>query len=108
MKIQLEKFVCYIEIYNEKTKEILHQFFNRESFDETLDIERDEFDNDQYIFTGDILSTDGRKYKVIDISFYLNEYKLNESRDMNGDAPYSVTPAIPTNCSVRLGVEPLE
>jgi hypothetical protein len=108
MEIEFEKFVCSIIICHEETGKPISVIYNRESFDAVLNIERDSFDDDQYIRIGDILTIDETRYKVTGSQFHLSQYKLDENKQMKGDSMYSETPANPTNCYLAVGVERLD
>lgn len=106
MAQELERFYVRILIQHVKGGTICY-LYNREALDGVLGIEKRKFDRTQFISIGDTLTIEGRKYKVENINF-----KLEESLDvMDGDYGVNLhSPTDPTdfNCQIGVFVESLD
>lgn len=80
--------------------------YNRESLNE-LKIERQKFDNSQFIEVGDILNLEGYKCKVVTINFKVFE-SMNEMNSDYGANFVSSTDPTDFNCQIGIFVERLE
>lgn len=52
----------------------LHYIYDREYFDEILNVERQDYDNSQFIEVGQILAIENIKYKVVSINFKFEDH----------------------------------
>ena len=98
----MEKFQVRILIKHVKGADIAY-LYNRESF-ELLKIEKQEWDNSQFIEIGQTIEYDNAKYEVKDISFKLEKqlYKMDESYGVN---IYSPTDPSDFNCQIGIFVD---
>jgi len=78
-------------------------FYNRESFD-LLNIERQEYDKSQFIEIGDIFEYEGKRYKVENINFKMDEY-FHKMDYRIGTNLYSPTDPSDFNCQIGIFVD---
>ena len=80
--------------------------YNREAFD-LLEIEKQTYDNSQFIEIGQILKIEGKKYRVESINFKMEE-KLYEMNNQYGINIYSPTDPSDFNCQIGVFVNQLD
>jgi len=80
-------------------------FYNRESFD-LLNIEKETYDESQFVEIGSILEFEGTKYKVEKINFKM-EKQLFEADNRYGVNLYSPTDPSDFNCQIGVFVDNL-
>jgi hypothetical protein len=100
----LEKFYArilfkYVAQGDRDGREISY-IYNRESLDE-LKIEKQEWDNSQFIEIGQIITLEGYKCKVIEINFKLEDH-INDME--HGYGINILSPTEPTNFNCQIGV----
>jgi len=85
---------------------IIAYLYNRESFD-LLKIEKQKFDNSQFIEKGQIIEYDVKRYKVKSINFKMEEklYKMDPRIGINIYAP---TDPSDFNCQIGIFVEDIK
>jgi hypothetical protein len=98
---QFERFVTSIFICHAETGKEIMGFFNRESWDEVLEAERDTYDDAQRITIGLVITIDDVQYKVVDIQFKLLEKSIKDLSEWGGD---QYSPSL-VNCVLAIGVE---
>lgn len=100
---QLERFFARILVRYKDGAEICY-IYNRESLDEYFNIQRHEYDKSQFIEIGDILTFNGRKYRVVEINFKLEDH-LNQMGHGYGINIYGLTDPTDFNCQIAVFVE---
>ena len=93
-------------LIQKKDGAIIAYLYNRESFD-LLKIEKQEYDNSQFIEAGKIIEYEGNRYKVVELNLKLEEklYKINPNIGVN---IYSPTDPSDYNCQIGVFVENIE
>lgn len=91
-----EPFLMCIHIVDTDTNNII-DIFNREDFNNELNIPIHPDSKSQYIEVGDTLTVDEEKYKVVRINFML-------FREMNEKYKVQNTKLTPNDCSCQIGV----
>lgn len=103
-----ERFFARIlfKYYGDNQREICY-IYNRQDLDDLLNIERQEWDNSQFISIGDTVTLEGYKCKVVKINFKLFEhyYDMNNPKGINIFSPSDPTDY---NCQVGVFVERLD
>ena len=104
-KLQARILLKYVSEGDRDGREIAY-LYNRESFD-TLNIEKQDFDDSQFISIGDIIELEGYKCKVVEINFKLESqlYKMNPNVGINLLSP---TDPSDYNCQIGVFVERIE
>lgn len=98
----MEQLLVRISLRHTQGAQIAY-FYNRESFD-ILNIERQTYDNSQFIEIGDIIEYSGERYKVIKINFQLDEH-FHKVDNHYGVNLYSPTDLSDFNCQIGIFVE---
>jgi hypothetical protein len=93
-------------LIQKKDGAIIAYLYNRESFN-LLKIEKQKYDNSQFIETGQIIEYDGNRYKVIELNLKLEEklYKINPKV---GFTMYSPTDPSDYNSQIGVFVEDID
>ena len=82
-----ERSICYI--------------YNREDLDNLLNIEKQQWDNSQFISIGDIVTLEGYRCEVVRMNFKLEE----KIQIMNNDYGINLlSPSDPTDFNCQLGI----
>ena len=107
---QLERFFARIlfkyQGQGEREGRTIMFSYNRETLDK-LNIVRDKYDKAQFIEIGNTLMLEGRKCKVVEINFKLEDH-LNDMTGGYGINIYSPTDPTDFNCTIGVFVEPLD
>lgn len=98
----MEPFISRILIEHEQGGTIAY-LYNRESF-ELLKIEKQQYDNSQFIEIGQTIEYDNKRYKVKSINFKLDE-KLHKMDPRIGINLYAPTDPSDFNCQIGIFVE---
>lgn len=98
----MENLQVRIFIQHEKGATIAY-LYNRESFD-LLNIERQTYDDSQFIEIGNIIEFEGKKYIVKSINFKM-EKKLHKTDNSIGINLYSPTDLSDFNCQIGVFVD---
>jgi len=87
-------------LIQKKDGSIITYLYNRESFN-LLRIEKQKYDNSQFIEVGQIIEYEGNRYKVIELNLKLEEklYKINTKVGFN-----MYSPTDPSDYSCQIGV----
>ncbi|MFG6686242.1 hypothetical protein ACGK9U_06650 [Mariniflexile sp. HNIBRBA6329] len=98
----MEKLQSRILIQHEKGATIAY-LYNRESFD-LLKIDKDSYDDSQFLEIGQIIEYDGRKLKIVNINFKMEKdfYDANPNMGIN---LYSPTDPSGYNCQIGIFVK---
>ena len=101
----METFTSRIFIQYEQGA-LITFLYNRESFN-LLKIEREQFDNSQFIIIGQIIEYEGKKFKVKSIIFKMDE-KLNKMNSNVGFNLSSSSDVSNYNCQIGILVDDVE
>ncbi|MFN3530251.1 MAG: hypothetical protein ACK417_10065 [Bacteroidia bacterium] len=101
----MEPFISRILIQHVQGATIAY-LYNRESF-ELLKIDRQQYDNSQFIEIGQVIEYNEKKYKVESVNFKMEEklYKMDPSVGFNMYAP---TDPSDFNCQIGVFVDNAE
>jgi hypothetical protein len=98
----MEQLLIRISLQNTQGAQIAY-FYNRESFN-MLNIERQTYDNSQFIEIGDIIEYCGKRYKVRNINLKMDEH-FHKVDNRYGVNLYSPTDLSDWNCQIGVFVE---